>query len=79
MKKQEFNYEHFIRWCFMKQEIERQREREGERKKEQIRNLLQLLWQFEVIARVALAENGEYRGERFGQIAEEKCTKGLIL
>lgn len=76
---QEFNYEHFIRWCFTKQEIERQREREGERKKEQIRNLLQLLWQFEVIARVALAENGEYRGERFGQIAEEKCTKGLIL
>lgn len=76
---QEFNYEHFIRWCFTKQEIERQREREGERKKEQIRNLLQLLWQFEVIARVALAENGEYRGKRFGQIAEEKCTKGLIL
>lgn len=76
---QEFNYEHFIRWCFTKQEIERQREREGEKKKEQIRNLLQLLWQFEVIARVALAENGEYRSERFGQIAEEKCTKGLIL
>lgn len=24
---QEFNYEHFIKWCFTKQEIERQRER----------------------------------------------------